>query len=346
MRGNTRAGFNGFLSDMSRTPRLRRLPGHPAPIAGLDETTVEALLHPAAQSTGSGAGAATWYAAERAGEHALAELVAAARRPGRPEELAGLPAAREAFAAVSWRSARPASPRRWLIRLAGVPAALGLASTLALGGVAYAAYASALPSGWQAVAHALLGPLGVPGAPAHRGALPVPSPVAAPRASSRGSLAELPARGQVAAWCRAAEQAATGSRALPEAIRRDLIAAAGGAPRIPAFCASRVAPSASPAASPLAKPTATQQPVGAPASRRPRPTRQATPTGRSVPSGTPAAPAATSAARAQPSAGATRASSDAPTKQLPSGSRAGTGTVSPLHRGGASVPSSPASVRG
>lgn len=345
MRGNTRAGCSGFLTEMSLTPRLRRRTGRAVPIAGLDEATVEALLATAPQLAGTRVGSESGCTGEPGYATALAEMVAAARRPGRPDELVGLPAAREAFAAVSWRSAQPAPRRRWLVRLAGVPAAVGLASTLALGGVAYAAYANALPSGWQAVAHALLGSLGVPGAPARRDS-PSALPRSVPRAASSGLPAGYAAEREVAAWCQVAEQAATGSRALPEAIRRDLVAAAGGSPRILAFCAGhKVAPAPGSALSPASGATTSRQSAATATAGRPRPTTQPSLASASPRSGTPGSAAA---ARAQPSARATPASTAPPAKQPRSGPPGASATVtaSPDRRPTAAGPAPPATARG
>jgi hypothetical protein len=198
----------------------------------------------------------------------LATLLAAARAPASPEELADERAAVARFSAAyreqsvrprrQLRRARVASPARAVrIKVAAATAAL------AFGGTAVAAETGNLPAPAQDRAHRLFSALGVP---APEATTPRPGTPAATRptgstpAPARPTTATAPAPAPavsgdpaVPGLCRAwhAAQRSPRGAALPEPDRRALTAAAGGPGRIAAFCAPHiVGPSVSPTAEP------------------------------------------------------------------------------------------------
>jgi hypothetical protein len=209
----------------------------------------------------------------------LAALLDAAQAPASPRELAGEQAAVAGYVAA-YREAVPTSMpkgrRRVRIpspaRAAAVKVAAGVA-VLAVGGGALAAETGRLPAGAQQRAHDLFSAAGVPAprttaptgtapattpttgtattpTPAPTSATAVPTPTTATTTTSTAAI-----RGLCRAW--AAQQKPHG-KAMTAAARRALAAAAGGADRIPAFCADQLgtpAPTATPTPKPKGKPS-------------------------------------------------------------------------------------------
>jgi hypothetical protein len=240
---------------------------------------------------------------------ALAELA------GRPvgDELAGeagtLTAFREHFGAPGsarhrGRNRRPRSRRLPLRAAAAVTTILGL------GGLATAAYAGALPAGWQRLAHDVIG------APA-AGAQPAARPSPAVPATS-GQLGH----GLCTAWAHAR---AHGTRKQRAAAFNALAAAAGGPGNVAAYCtatARTAAPSSShPAPTPAhhsGMPTVLPTPHGSG-----KPTAQPTPHGSGKPTVLP-----TPHGSGKPTAQPTPPSSDGPTV-LPTPHGSGKPTAQP-----------------
>jgi hypothetical protein len=184
----------------------------------------------------------------------LAALLAAARSPASPDELAGERAAAARLSAAYRDAGRPVRPRRSTRRTRILSSARALAvkvtagvAVLAVGGTAVAAQTGNLPVAAQDRAHRIFSALGVP--PPETAAPPVipapsrpgrtgPSATAAPRPGAVSS--DDPA---VTGLCRAWQAARDNPRgeAMPAPSRRALAAAAGGQSNVPAFCAARLA---------------------------------------------------------------------------------------------------------
>jgi hypothetical protein len=219
----------------------------------------------------------------------LAGLLDAARAATPGEDLAGERAAVAGFLAERQRAVPTAPPRtRRVVRMIAMKAALAIA-LLAFGGTALAARTGSLPAAAQERAHALLSGVGVPApapapppAPSKRpttggaSASAVPSPIPTPAPSATGATATLE-------LCRvwdAARQQPPG-KAVPAPTRRALAAAAGGMPKIDAFCAellgsATASGTASPSATASGSEQATAEPTGP---GKPAHTKKPTPSG-------------------------------------------------------------------
>lgn len=201
----------------------------------------------------------------------LAELLAAAKAPATAEELAGERAAVAGFAAARRRAA--VSPRR-RSRVRMSRATRGVVVNVAAGlvlvggtGTAVAARSGHLPDGAQQHAHRLFSALGVPAPRTVRdepsavpearpsGTTSRPAPAPTPGVSATRSTEEV-----AAGWCRAWVAAPHESNARR---RRDLIAAAGGEEKIPAYCAG-LGVTASPSPGTTSPQAGTTSPAGTP----------------------------------------------------------------------------------
>jgi hypothetical protein len=155
---------------------------------------------------------------------------------------------------------RTPPPRR---RLLPVKAAAAAAAVLSLSGIAAAAYAGVLPAPVQRLAHNIIG------------ATPPGTPQPAIRSSSARPATTDPAYGLCTAWAHAK---AHGTRKQQAAAFGRLVAAAGGAGNVTAYCATAAPPGTSP--SQLPQPTPTPHGTG-------RPRGLPTPHGSGKPSGLP-----------------------------------------------------------
>ncbi len=106
----------------------------------------------------------------------------ALRAPATPEELAAEAEYVMVFRTVSAAGRTVARPGRSLGRI-GVAAATVMTTVVLSGGVAAAAYTQTLPGAVQEIAHGVLGPIGVPPAPAQRGQA-MPTEVRSPHPST------------------------------------------------------------------------------------------------------------------------------------------------------------------
>lgn len=190
----------------------------------------------------------------------VADVLAAIRAGPASDELTGLGAAQAEFRR---RIAGPASASRSRGRRPAVFGSLGakaaaaaVIAAIGLGGAATAAYAGALPSSWQRVAHQIIG---------------APAPHQAGSGTPVGPHAAY-------ALCTAYLHATAGGTAAQKAAAfRNLARAVGGAGRVTAFCAAAAQPRPSSARAfrsppPEARATArpSPHPKGLPA-RRPSP---------------------------------------------------------------------------
>jgi len=188
----------------------------------------------------------------------LAPLVAAVRAPASPGELAG---EETAVAAFLQARAEPAHPvRRTLARALAVKVAAGVA-VLAAGGYAVAAASGAVPAPpfvpERAPAPAATTPAKHPGG--NRTAVPQqPLPAASPGTSHQPATS-------YAGLCRSYFNGPPGRDTPP---MRDLIAAAGGVDRVPAFCAAAGVPAAG---------APTPSGSAAPADQKPKPPKESKP---------------------------------------------------------------------
>jgi hypothetical protein len=213
--------------------------------------------------------AGRWAAGEEAGpaHRGLAELLAAAKAPAHPEELAGRRAAVAAFAAAGRDEAVPEPVTRGRrsrtarTLVANVTAVMVL---LAGTGAAMAARAGHLPDAAQQRAHDLFSRLGVPAPPSTPD-----TPVSPPRTRPSRTV-EPPSSGPVttrppasvapvpAGWCRAwAAEPEPGE----EPWYRELVEAAGSEKEVAAYCAALGAPGAA-----SGKPGHSRKPSGRPSS--------------------------------------------------------------------------------
>jgi hypothetical protein len=155
----------------------------------------------------------------------LADMLAALKAEPAGDELTGLAAAQAEFRRRMAEPARPGMPRRRRpVRLASLLSARAAAAAavvaIGLGGAA-AAYAGALPASLQQFAHSAIG------APA-------------PRQAGSGTRSGARAAGSAAhGLCTAYQRARIhGTAAQRAAALRNLVRAAGGAAKVPAFCAA------------------------------------------------------------------------------------------------------------
>jgi hypothetical protein len=192
----------------------------------------------------------------------LARLVTAAQAAPGPGELAGEEAAVTAFHRAR---TEPAPVRRTLARVLAVKVAAGVA-VLAVGGYAVAAASGAVPAPpfvpERVPAPVQTTPANNPGG--NRTAAPQqPTPATGPGTPHRPATS-------YAGLCRGYLNGPAGRDTPP---MRDLVAAAGGADRVAAFCAAIgvPAPSAPPAAGPDQKPPHSKDP------KPPRPSKPAKP---------------------------------------------------------------------
>jgi hypothetical protein len=193
----------------------------------------------------------------------LVGLLDAARSPTPEADPAGERAAVAGFLAARQRAVPTAPPRRQnrAVRTFAMKAALGLA-VLAFGGTALAARTGSLPSAVQERAHTIFSDVGVPPpAPASstqvtRGS--VPTPTRAPSRTATPTPSERATRELCRVW-NAARQDPSG-KPVPPQTRRALADAAGGVPKIDAFCAARQG-TASPSATATSKPAGPKKPT-------------------------------------------------------------------------------------
>lgn len=181
----------------------------------------------------------------------VADLLAAAGAPARPDELAGEKAAVAAFRAA-YGPAEPEKPKGRPVRRAVLVAALSAVVAL-VGGTAYAAQTGRLPDPVQQRFHETFA--GVPA--------PEPdvrtSPTQRPSPTTTATTAAAPPA--VLDLCRAwqATRSRPGQPSLRPDEQRELAAAAGGQNRIESFCAG-LAASPTPSGSSPAGPGATGGP--------------------------------------------------------------------------------------
>jgi hypothetical protein len=215
----------------------------------------------------------------------LAEALAELRARPASDELEGesetLAAFRSQFGAPQTGHRPPARKAPLLSRSLLVKTAAAAATVLSLSGVAAAAYAGALPAPVQRLAHHIIGAL-PPGT--SQPAL-TPSPA---RRATRGDRAY----GLCTAWAHAK---AHGTHKQQAAAFGRLTAAAGGAGKVTAYCATGAPPGTSPSQIPQPAPTphGTGRPSGLPAphgsgkpSGLPTPHRTGAPTVRPTPHST------------------------------------------------------------
>jgi hypothetical protein len=153
----------------------------------------------------------------------LSAYLAAAAAPARPHELAGLPAALEAYRAAGRHPVPPRQRKGWLARVLTIKVGLLLAATTA-GGVALATTTGTLPL-----------PLSRPAPVAPTSVPSSPRPAVAPRpvvVSARPSPSLL-------GLCRA--YATDHGKSLDSPTFTGLASAAGGPDRVDAFCAALLA---------------------------------------------------------------------------------------------------------
>ncbi|WP_346533597.1 hypothetical protein [Micromonospora sp. DPT] len=226
-----------------------------------------------------------------AGDDPLARLLSAAAAPARPGELAGEEAALAAFrraraAGASAPTSAPTSRRRRRVTTGVVAWVAGIAATATAG----AAFAAVTLDRGDEPGPAPRPPASVPGGsgsdpagPSSSGGGPTtgaPTPGAGPSAASPsgrpGGSGKPASEGKLAGQCRAyrAKPAAQRENALRSRAFADLVAAAGGADNVEAYC-RELLPEQAPNAeeSPKAKPS---QPPAAPAAPTPdaRPSRK------------------------------------------------------------------------
>ncbi|WIM99648.1 hypothetical protein ACTOB_003308 [Actinoplanes oblitus] len=184
-----------------------------------------------------------WATGEQPGpdHQGLADLLAAAKAPATPGELAGRQAATAAFAAAYQGAGAPEEERRVstsrTTRALVVNVMAGVLLVTATG-TAVAARGGVLPEGAQRRAHELFSGLGVP---APHTSASTPAPVPSSGSSRTGAVpspapATSPTAVVPAGWCRAWAAAPRPSRApwYPELAR-----AAGSESAIPAYCAAQ-----------------------------------------------------------------------------------------------------------
>jgi hypothetical protein len=182
---------------------------------------------------------------------ALAQLVAAARAPAQPSELAGEDAVAAAFREARTAAAPRRTPRT-VARVLAVKIAAG-AAVLAAGGYAVAAATGAVPSprfgpDRLPVPAATMpatdtSPTGGPTTPTGTATEPPAATATEPHAGTPGPGGR-PAE-SYAGLCRAYLEAppAAAARLLDTPAMRDVVAAAGGKQRVHEFCTSAAAPS-------------------------------------------------------------------------------------------------------
>jgi hypothetical protein len=185
----------------------------------------------------------------------VADALAALRAGPTSDELSGEAVALAAFrdqVAVPDASQRRARQRRPVFSplLSARAAAAAVAAALCIGGVATAAYTGTLPAPVQQLAHVAFGaPPAASGthAGAHSGTIP-----------ARPSAAGHAAFGLCTAWAHARAHGNAEQRA---AAFRNLAAAAGGAAKVAAYCATVAHPGTSPSTGPPAKGKPTTHPT-------------------------------------------------------------------------------------
>ncbi|NYF59513.1 hypothetical protein [Micromonospora purpureochromogenes] len=224
-----------------------------------------------------------------AGDEPLARLLSAAAAPARPGELAGEEAALAAFraaraAGASAPAPAPPSRRRRRVTTGVVAWVAGIAATATAG----AAFAAVTLDRGDEPAPAPRPPASVPGgsgsdpgAPSSSGGGPTTgTPSAGPSAASPsggpGVSGEPASEGMLAGQCRAylAKPAAQREKALRSPTFADLVAAAGGAGKVEAYC-RELLPEQAPDAdeSPTARPSRSPAAPAAP-TPDPRPSRK------------------------------------------------------------------------
>jgi hypothetical protein len=197
----------------------------------------------------------------------VADVLRAAIAPARPSELTGEAAILAAFrrAQLDVPSRRPVTrPPMLSALLTGKLAALAVCATVGVGGAATAAYANALPAPIQGFAHSAIGaPAPHPEAPHDAVISPEPSHSAKPEPtrSAPQSLVPKPEptrtespkptstiAGTAAAYalCRAYAEATAHGVQLVGSLQEKLVALAGGAANIAAFCATVPKPTPNP----------------------------------------------------------------------------------------------------
>lgn len=180
----------------------------------------------------------------------VTELLAALRGTPSGGELAGLDRALAEFhrAGSMLDGSRRSHPRRRPLRRTPLSAKLAgaiAAAVLAGGGIA-AAYADVLPAALQKFAHTAIA------APAANSS-PSPGETRRARVPAGPGPSGTAAHGLCSAYARAE---AHGSAARRDVVFRKLVAAAGGADKVAAYCATVRGPSAGPAGHATGRPTA------------------------------------------------------------------------------------------
>jgi len=198
----------------------------------------------------------------------LADLMSALTGPPAADELAGFARVGAAYAALCPPGRHGSALRRrspMLDRLLSPKIAASVAAgVLGLGGLGTAAYAGALPDTAQDIAHHVIG---APGA--HPGKGGSHAPAGAPSSAPAGP----DATGAAAfGLCTAYQHSEAGDKSVAFG---NLAAAAGGADKIDAYCATIAHPGSSAASSAPGTPSATpSQAVGAPSAAPSHPTGQ------------------------------------------------------------------------
>jgi hypothetical protein len=235
---------------------FRRRSGEPA-----DLQQLESLLRTGTVPPGM---AADWQP--------VADVLQAAIGPARPSELTGEAAILAAFrrAQLGVPSRRPFTrPPMLSALLTGKLAALAICATVGVGGAATAAYANALPAPIQGFAHSAIGaPAPHPDSPAAHHAesgpgdgvtSPEPTHTSKPEptrsapqslvpkpSSTRTESPKLPPSTAAYGLCRAYAEATAHGVKLVGSLQEKLVALAGGAANIAAFCATVPKPTPSP----------------------------------------------------------------------------------------------------
>ena len=196
----------------------------------------------------------------------LADLMSALTAPAAADELAGFARARAAYAASCPPGLHGSALRRrpsMRDRLHSPKIAAALATgVLGLGGLGTAAYAGALPDAAQDIAHHVIG---APGAHPDKGGSHAPA--GAPSSTPAGPDATGPA---AFGLCTAYQHSQAGDRSVAFG---NLTAAAGGADKIDAYCATIAHPGSAAASSAPGTPSATpSHAVGAPSTVPAHPT--------------------------------------------------------------------------
>jgi hypothetical protein len=183
----------------------------------------------------------------------VAEVLAALRGAPSGGELAGLDQALAEFHRAGGRPASSHRSRPWRRALRRTPLSAKFAGAVAatvLGSSIAAAYADVLPAAFQKLAHTAIA---APASSASPSASPSPDPTRRASVPASPDLAGPAAHGLCSAYSRAETR---GSATQRDAAFRKLAAAAGGAGKVAAYCATVPGPSAGPTSHATGRPTA------------------------------------------------------------------------------------------